>query len=817
MLLCACLWTAAAGADPQPLGTVVQRLNDQGKHVVFNTNLVTPDTPVDLEAISIRDLDRALADLGLMLQRVGDHWVIVRASVAAGMTAGASIRLEIRSSAGRALQNLLVTRRGEVLAAQRLENHVWLIPATPGTLVSIGASGHEPSLVRLQAAGQALVLQHAELVENVIVTGSRHRVAGYSTTGSLHVLDASDLTTVPTLGNDALRAAAQLPGMSSMGVSAKPRIRGGLQDELLVRLDGIELLDAYHLADFQNIFSVIDDRAVESVDVYTGGFPVRYGNRMSGVMEITTRTPATVPTTELGISVFSLLANSQGLLPGGNADYMVSVRRGTLDQIIDQVNPDVGRPRYYDAFGRIERRLSEGTRVSAGVFFTRDDVTLHDDDDETSARSNIDTGYLWTRLQQSRRSQFDSVSTLTYTWSDRSKILSDLDDDSPQAGFLDHRQRLRKVHLRSDLRVHIDPMLMELGAEVEYGSTRYDSTAWVNRNLLGTLLQAEATDGHEIHVDPDGLSGGAYWAAEIPLGQRILIQPGIRWDFQAFDPDGPTYHVSPRLGVQFDPLETLTVRLDVGRFHQPEALHELQAADGEASYFRPQSSDHFIVGVQWLGPDGWSARLEHYDKRYRRTKTRYENLFNPFVLVPELEPDRISVDPERARARGFDLEVRKQLTSRATARLSYGYMDARDRLNGRWIPRRWSQRHTVSGMLSWQGASTTAAVAVTWHSGWRGIELPDTVAPDTVLDVTGLMNQVDLRDYVSVDASVRRTWRIGRSEVTAFASITNLTDRNNIAGFDYEAEDMVAGRYLVEREHEALMPLVPSLGVLITF
>ena len=71
-----------------------------------------------------------------------------------------------------------------------------------------------------------------------------------------------------------MRVVTRLPGMSSVGVSAKPQVRGGLTDEVLVRVDGVELFDSYHLADLQSFFSVVDDRTVDAVDVYTGGFPV---------------------------------------------------------------------------------------------------------------------------------------------------------------------------------------------------------------------------------------------------------------------------------------------------------------------------------------------------------------------------------------------------------------------------------------------------------------------------------------------------------------------------------------------------------------
>ena len=50
---------------------------------------------------------------------------------------------------------------------------------------------------------------------------------------------AEELSAVPTLAGDAMRVTNRLPGVSSVGASARPRVRGGLQDELLVVVDGV--------------------------------------------------------------------------------------------------------------------------------------------------------------------------------------------------------------------------------------------------------------------------------------------------------------------------------------------------------------------------------------------------------------------------------------------------------------------------------------------------------------------------------------------------------------------------------------------------
>ena len=61
--------------------------------------------------------------------------------------------------------------------------------------------------------------------------------------------------------------------------------------QCLVLLDGLEVLEPYHLKDFQGFLSIIDPDMLSGIDLYTGGFPVEYGDRSAGVLDLETLTP----------------------------------------------------------------------------------------------------------------------------------------------------------------------------------------------------------------------------------------------------------------------------------------------------------------------------------------------------------------------------------------------------------------------------------------------------------------------------------------------------------------------------------------------
>ena len=58
-----------------------------------------------------------------------------------------------------------------------------------------------------------------------------------------------------------------------------------------MRFDDLRLYNPYHLKDFFGVFSSIDPAIVSDIRIYTGGFPVAFGDRSSGVVDIAPRLP----------------------------------------------------------------------------------------------------------------------------------------------------------------------------------------------------------------------------------------------------------------------------------------------------------------------------------------------------------------------------------------------------------------------------------------------------------------------------------------------------------------------------------------------
>ncbi len=745
----------AAIAEPREIALVelIEALRAQGIGVVYSSALVSAEQRVVVDAIDLDALAGALGEFGLTLQAQEGVWVITRAAAA---------------------------------------------PAQPAAAAAEGYS--------------------APVLENVIVTGTLHRYPYIGTAASHFGFSAEDLAALPTLGSDALRSTLRLPGISSSGVSAKPRVRGGLQDELLVLQDGVELLEPFHLADYHSAYSSIDYLTIESLEFYTGGFPSRYGSRMSGVMDIGNRWQDSDYDTHLGYSSFAAFAHTRGQFGEQQpTDWLLSYRQGDLQELTDYLDSRSGDPEYRDVSARFKTSLNPALSIDGGIVYAEDDIRFADA--EERAFSNIDNTYAWAGAQWEASKKIAgraTFSALDFTRAKGEASFEADEEDPGKGGFLDFRQEVQRLALRNDWTRLAGAVRWEFGWQLEYNRAEYRQRARIDRGDLAAILGSEQEIERDLAAAPRGWSGGAYLQLEGDINARLTLQPSLRWDFQDYYLGrGSESQLSPRLGLAYWWSENSLLRLSLGRFYQQEGIQELQLLDGDTRFYPPQHADQVVAGWQWR-QGALELSAEAYYKRYGRPKQRYENIFNPFVLLPEMEPDRVALWPDRAEARGVDLELRKSLLETLEGFARYSYMDARDRIDGDWVDRRWSQAHTLNAGLLWQGDSYSVSLALVWHSGWRSTQLPAFVAEDEVVPLVSVLNNVELDDYFSLDVSARKHWDFASARVEIYADIVNVSDHGNLAGIDFDVEE-VDGGFELAPDRATLLGRVPSVGIILSF
>ncbi len=823
------IWAGQPSAEVRShrLVDVISIYEQDGHSFVYSNDLVRrdPKIRIDLDSgLSIRGLEAALADIGFSLDRTEDR---------SGKTIFYIVPAYSVPAAGKPLTGRVSdAQTGQPLSGVRVEigehvvytdaNGVFELPPTDVPAIQVSRQGYQPVELTPEARLDALLeisLEAQGPLEEVVVVSSRYALER-SGGSSVHTLTSQDFEKIPEFGDDALRVANHLPGMATIGLSARPYVRGGLQDETLVLFNDVELLEPFHLKDFQSVFSGFNPSVVDTVDVYTGGFPVRYGDRMSGVMDIAPSEVAGGFGADLMISFLTASAAVVGTTSNGRGAWALSARRGNLDLVLDVLDPDAGTPNYSDYYGSFNYEFDAQTRLETGFIFYDDDVELKDVDegDGELARSLYRNAYAWVQVHRQWNRQMYSSTVLSFgdITNDRDGFIADDDLEEGNSSLEDERHfQVWRLGHRQELDV-TDRMGLEFGGSLNYQKGSYDTLAVIERGVLAELIGLPITEVRRVVREPSGTSGNLYGSVRYRAADWLFLEAGLRWDYQDYG-EAFEQQTSPRLSALIDIGADTQLRLTAGRFHQAEQIHELQAADGVDQYQPAQFADHYIVGLQHrFGQSGLSMRLEGFYKRFSDPKRRFENLFNSLVLMPELASDRVPVAPDKARSHGVELSLAYQPVDEINAWLGYTHAYAEDELNGSWVKRGWDQRHTISAGLAWEPGRWSLSAAVLWHSGWQTTLLPPSLGED---ELPTLERNADrLPEYLSLDLRIARRWDWQDQSLTLFFELTNALDRDNVGAYEYDVEeDEENGGYLLPKEPVTLLPRIPSLGVRWTF
>jgi outer membrane cobalamin receptor len=159
---------------------------------------------------------------------------------------------------------------------------------------------------------------------------------------------------------DIIKAIQLLPGIQAGNEgSSGLYVRGGGADQNLILLDGVPVYNASHLFGF---FSVFNADAIRSVEVIKGGFPARYGGRLSSVIDINMKEGNKNKLHgEGGIGAIASRLTLEGPIQKGKSSFMVSGRRTYVDVLMAPFmrGPIKAGYYFYDLNGKANFKLTE--------------------------------------------------------------------------------------------------------------------------------------------------------------------------------------------------------------------------------------------------------------------------------------------------------------------------------------------------------------------------------------------------------------------------------------------------------------------------
>ncbi|MBN2011599.1 TonB-dependent receptor plug domain-containing protein [candidate division KSB1 bacterium] len=363
---------------------------------------------------------------------------------------------------------------------------------------------------------------------------------------------------------DIFQALQKLPGISTAN-EANPQIslRGGSFDQTLVLLDGAVMYYPFH---YLGMVSSLPDVIVDQVFVSPGAFSTRYGNRLSGVLQVYTKNPAN--TWNANINLNLLGAEFSGSFKPLPKLYWMAAARTNFKQSYNLFFNEDFQFAFYDIWNKLIYKFSDSIKFSAFVFLNNDrqifdnkhDEWLQSDRDDARLKYRSVAG---ANFDVTHRAEFpDNIDSKFLSY--KSQIETDLAQSNSQSGTrVDNRFIDNTVKTDLEWKISSSSQLNS-GLQLSSFSTDY---YWLNKfdfspyvNIFFDYAPGDRFDFRR-HFSTIQCYLENLWTAsrfmEIRTGIRLS-----RWSYSS------TLQEEPRLNIVLKAGANTRLKFGAGRFTQ---------------------------------------------------------------------------------------------------------------------------------------------------------------------------------------------------------------------------------------------------------
>lgn len=557
-------------------------------------------------------------------------------------------------------------------------------------------------------------------------------------------------------------------------------VRGGGALETQVVVDGFELPTASHFGasgSSSGGISLIPSDVIDRATLETSGFGAAHGERASSLVRIDLRQRAG-DGARVGGAASAGAGGVLGLIGGPaprDGGWMVSARRSVLETAFSRGNARAV-PRYADAFGHLAMNLAAGHQLRLLVLGARDGADVEPiqsarvsaiRDDQRLALVGMGVRSAWTETTST------SVSASFST--------NEVDAYRTTTGVIDGRELSREGELR--LRAEAARAIGR-GAEVSAGVTfrrtavSFDLQDTAYRNEFGSYIPPLRSRWHDRVTEP-----AVFGEASVGLGRGLRAVAGLRVERPGMS---RAWLATPRLRLQWQAANRVHVTGSWGVYRQSVPFVWI-ASSADNAALAPIRCTLGTLGADVRGPWGLRFAAEGFVKRY--VGYPIDPAEPPRVLISagaDFDVPFVGrlVGSGLVRSSGLDLSVGRRIGTRAELSAGYSHWRVVQRgLDQQWRPSEYDIRHQarVTGSVR-PGGNWSASASWRFASG----------RPYTPFDAVASTragagrydrkqtNAVRYSAYARLDARVERVFTPGRTVLTVFAEVENLTDHDNI-------------------------------------
>ena len=459
-----------------------------------------------------------------------------------------------------------------------------------------------------------IVLQNNAISTNeVIVTASSFG----SEKGKGVVMTSIDVLTTPGGAADIFQALKTMPGLTPVSESAQLYVRGGDPIETLTLLDQATLYHPYtYESSYGGLFSNINSENIIGMYFSSGGFSAKYGNALSGVLDLKSNNEPLKSLYKIGLSMASAEINASTPIFNDKLGFRFSARNSFTEPVFwlnGKNSSFTNQPSSKDFTSNLIYKYSLTGRLKTIFSYATDKqgVIINQPGYTDEFKGNSNNYIINTQISDLLFNNLVVKTSISFSEFNRKW----------QLGLLDLDKIDNNLKLRSDFEMPFQPFKLNMGYEIENRNTSFIGIIPIEDYDMRKNGQAKVINS------TFGITRyGLYIETEVPNVFNIIglsVIAGIRSDNI---PKLKIYTLDPRANIGYKINDKVSIAFGCGLFHQHPDPRLYSPIDGNPS-LKSMQSIHLVSSLNYSFSERDEFRVEFYYKKYNNLPLEDNNLF----------------------------------------------------------------------------------------------------------------------------------------------------------------------------------------------